>query len=188
MAILGVRKFIKSKVKGALGIDSQDTSSFTESSVRITEQAAHLSEAPDIPSQPVEEAEESDVSVQQTATEKVADEPVEEKGLEERETSPEKKENVSVSLQNDDVVGEPLTMESVQEVLDDMVRPALQGDGGDISLVKIEDSNIFVQLVGACSTCPSSVMTMKMGVEALLKEEFPSMNELIEINAMENGA
>ena len=42
-------------------------------------------------------------------------------------------------------------------------------------LVKVEDENIYVRLVGACSTCPSSVMTMRMGVENLLNEEFPSL-------------
>ncbi|MEC7986298.1 MAG: NifU family protein, partial [Myxococcota bacterium] len=77
--------------------------------------------------------------------------------------------------------GPPLSMEAVQEILDEDVRPALQMDGGDISLIKIEDNNIYVKLVGACSTCPSSVMTMRMGVENLLREEFPSMNELIEV-------
>ena len=66
-----------------------------------------------------------------------------------------------------------LTTENVQEVLDDYIRPGLQSDGGDISLIKIEDDNIYVQLVGACSTCPSSIATMKMGVEMLpFKEEF----------------
>ena len=73
-------------------------------------------------------------------------------------------------------------MEAVQEILDDMVRPALQGDGGDISLVKIEENDIYVRLVGACNTCPSSIMTMKMGVEALLREEFPKMRELIQMD------
>ena len=75
------------------------------------------------------------------------------------------------------------TMDDVQEILDDMVRPALQGDGGDITLVKIEDNDVYVRLVGACNTCPSSIMTMKMGVEALLREEFPSMRELIQMDA-----
>ena len=77
--------------------------------------------------------------------------------------------------------GRPLTPEEVQEVLDDDVRPALQMDGGDIELIKVADNNIYVKLVGACSTCPSSVMTMRMGVENLLREEFPSLNELIEV-------
>jgi Fe-S cluster biogenesis protein NfuA len=70
----------------------------------------------------------------------------------------------------------------VQDLLDDMVRPALQADGGDISLLKIEGADIHVRLVGACSTCPSSIMTMKMGVEALLREEFPAMQNLIQVD------
>ena len=82
--------------------------------------------------------------------------------------------------EDDDTAGPPITLEAVQEILDDMVRPALQGDGGDITLLKVEDNNIHVKLVGACSTCPSSIMTMKMGVEALLREEFPSMKELVQ--------
>ncbi len=82
---------------------------------------------------------------------------------------------------SDDTAGPPIRLEDVQSILDDMVRPALQGDGGDITLIKVEDNNIYVKLVGSCSTCPSSIMTMKMGVEALLKEEFPSMRELIQV-------
>ena len=74
-----------------------------------------------------------------------------------------------------------IALDEVQEILDDMVRPALQADGGDITLVKIENNDIYVRLVGSCSSCPSSIMTMKMGVEALLKEEFPSMGELIQV-------
>ena len=74
-----------------------------------------------------------------------------------------------------------ITMEAVQSVLDDMVRPALQGDGGDIHLIAIEGNDIHVKLVGACGTCPSSIMTMKMGVETLLREEFPAMNELVQV-------
>lgn len=89
----------------------------------------------------------------------------------------------AAELSAEDVVGDALTVEAVQEILDEMVRPALQGDGGDISLIKVEDNNVYVKLVGACSTCPSSIMTMKLGVEALLKEEFPAMRELIDVGA-----
>jgi len=83
---------------------------------------------------------------------------------------------------DDDTAGPAISFDKVQEILDDMVRPALQGDGGDIRLIKVEDNNIYVKLVGSCSSCPSSVMTMKMGVEALLKEEFPMMNELVQVD------
>jgi Fe-S cluster biogenesis protein NfuA len=82
----------------------------------------------------------------------------------------------------DDVAGPALDTAAVQVILDEMVRPALQGDGGDITLLRIEKNDIYVKLVGSCSTCPSSILTMKAGVEALLKEEFPSMNQLIQVD------
>jgi Fe-S cluster biogenesis protein NfuA len=82
----------------------------------------------------------------------------------------------------DDSAGKALSLEAVKEIMDEMVRPALQGDGGDITLIKVENNDIFVKLVGACSTCPSSIMTMKKGVEALLKEEFPMMGSLIQVD------
>jgi Fe-S cluster biogenesis protein NfuA len=88
-----------------------------------------------------------------------------------------------VAAEDDDTAGPPILFDDVQALLDDMVRPALQGDGGDITLIKVEQRKIFVRLVGACSTCPSSIMTMKMGVEALLKEEFPQMEELVQVEA-----
>ena len=89
---------------------------------------------------------------------------------------------ITVAAPADDTAGPALTMEAVQEIMDEMVRPALQGDGGDITLLKVEDNDIYVKLVGSCSTCPSSIMTMKMGVEALLKEEFPVMRSLIQVD------
>lgn len=97
------------------------------------------------------------------------------------EAAPEAKAPI-VFDDDDDTVGMPLTLDNVQEILDDMVRPALQGDGGDISLVKIEDNNVYVKLVGACDTCPSATATMKLGVEALFREEFPDMRELIQVD------
>lgn len=97
------------------------------------------------------------------------------------EHAPEPGPGVAMSP-TDDTAGPPIQLEDVQSILDEMVRPALQGDGGDITLIKVEDNNIYVKLVGSCSSCPSSIMTMKMGVEALLKEEFPAMNELIQVS------
>lgn len=82
----------------------------------------------------------------------------------------------------DDEVGPPLSAAAVQVVLDEFVRPALQADGGDITLIKVESNDVYVKLVGSCSTCPSSIMTMKMGVEALFREEFPQMRELVQVD------
>lgn len=83
----------------------------------------------------------------------------------------------------EDLAGLALTVDNVEAVLEEMVRPALNADGGDITLIRIDEGDIYVRLVGACNTCPSSVMTMKMGVERLLQEEFPDMGELIQIDS-----
>jgi len=77
--------------------------------------------------------------------------------------------------------GRALNMENVQSVFDELVRPALQADGGDITLIKIADNDVHVELIGACSTCPSATVTMKLGIEQMLHDEFPELGELINI-------
>ncbi len=76
----------------------------------------------------------------------------------------------------------PMTFEAVQEIFDDMVRPALQSDGGDITLREVIGGEVRVTLVGACSTCPSSIVTMKMGIERLLEEEFADFESLVQVD------
>lgn len=75
-----------------------------------------------------------------------------------------------------------MTLDSVQAVLDDLIRPALQSDGGDCTLLKVEDDNVYLKLIGACDGCPSSTITLRMGIETVLKEEFPQMKELIQVD------
>ncbi len=55
------------------------------------------------------------------------------------------------------------------------IRPALQADGGDIELVDVVDGVVKVRLTGACGGCPMSQMTLKQGVERVLKEEVPEV-------------
>lgn len=70
-------------------------------------------------------------------------------------------------------------IEQVREVLD-LVRPALQADGGDVELVEITaDGVVKVRLKGACGSCPMSTMTLKMGIERTLKEKVPGVKEVI---------
>ena len=73
-----------------------------------------------------------------------------------------------------------MTEETVQAVLD-QIRPSLQADGGDIELVGIEDDIVKVRLSGACGGCPMSTMTLKMGVERLLKEKLPEVKEVVSV-------
>lgn len=67
------------------------------------------------------------------------------------------------------------TKEAVQEALD-MIRPALQADGGDVELVEVgEDGVVKVALQGACRGCPMSQLTLANGVERVLKEQVPDV-------------
>lgn len=63
----------------------------------------------------------------------------------------------------------------VQKVLEE-VRPHLQRDGGDVELVEITPDNVVnVRLRGACGTCPGAIMTLKGGIERLMKERIPEV-------------
>ncbi len=70
--------------------------------------------------------------------------------------------------------------EKVEATLE-TIRPALQADGGDVELVGVEDGVVTVRLVGACGSCPMSTMTLRMGVEKLLRKEVPEMTKLVAV-------
>ena len=69
----------------------------------------------------------------------------------------------------------------VEQALD-TIRPALQADGGDIELVNVGENGVVqVRLTGACSGCPMSQMTLKMGVEKTLKKIVPQVKSVITV-------
>lgn len=65
----------------------------------------------------------------------------------------------------------------VEKVLE-KIRPALQADGGDVELVDVDGGVVKVRLTGACGGCPMATVTLKNGIEALLKEEIPSIQRV----------
>lgn len=67
--------------------------------------------------------------------------------------------------------------EKVEEVLGE-IRPRLQADGGDIELIDVVDGVVKVRLQGACHGCPGAQMTLKMGVERLLREKIPDIKSV----------
>lgn len=73
-----------------------------------------------------------------------------------------------------------MTNENVKTVLD-QIRPALQADGGDVELVDVKNGIVSVRLTGACSGCPMSTMTLKMGIERLLKQKLPEVKEVVSV-------
>jgi Fe-S cluster biogenesis protein NfuA len=71
--------------------------------------------------------------------------------------------------------------EKVKDVIES-IRSMLQNDGGDIELVGIdEDKSVRVRLQGACRGCPGAAMTLKMGVERLLKERVPEVKQVVSV-------
>ncbi len=68
--------------------------------------------------------------------------------------------------------------EQIKEALNE-IRPALQADGGDIDYLGMEDGYVKVRLRGACSGCPSSTITLQMGVERAIRERVPEIKGVI---------
>ena len=72
--------------------------------------------------------------------------------------------------------------EKIKETIE-AVKPMLQSHGGDIELVGVDaDNTVRVRLQGACSGCPGAKMTLKMGVERLLKEKVPEVKEVVAVD------
>jgi Fe-S cluster biogenesis protein NfuA len=69
-------------------------------------------------------------------------------------------------------------MREIVEKALDKIRPALRADGGDIELVDVVDGVVKVRLTGACGGCPMSQMTLKMGVEKVLKQQVPEVKSV----------
>lgn len=67
--------------------------------------------------------------------------------------------------------------EEVEAALD-KIRPSLEADGGGVELVDVEDGTVKVKLTGACGGCPMSQMTLKNGIERVLKEEIPEVEKV----------
>lgn len=68
-------------------------------------------------------------------------------------------------------------VQKIEEILDRTIRPGLQGDGGDIEVVKLDGKNLIVHYEGACGTCPSATEGTLLAIEGILRDEFdPELN------------
>ena len=68
--------------------------------------------------------------------------------------------------------------EKVEEALN-KIRPALVADGGDLELIEVNDGVVKIKLTGACAGCPMSQMTLKNGIERILRQEVPEVKEVV---------
>ncbi len=85
-------------------------------------------------------------------------------------------------VSNDDVKGEKPTNETdikIAQILEEYIRPAVEGDGGAITFKSFKNGVVTVVLQGSCSGCPSATFTLKAGIEGLLKRLVPEVNEVV---------
>ena len=70
--------------------------------------------------------------------------------------------------------------EKVEATLD-RIRPVLQADGGDVELVDVKEGVVSLRLTGACKDCPMATMTLRNGIERILREEVPEIEEVVAV-------
>ena len=70
--------------------------------------------------------------------------------------------------------------DKVRAVLEE-IRPSLQADGGDVELVEVEGGVVRLRLTGACGSCPMASMTLKIGIEEVLKERVPEVRAVVSV-------
>jgi len=68
--------------------------------------------------------------------------------------------------------------EQIEAVLE-KIRPSLVADGGNVEFVEVNDGVVKLKLTGACAGCPMSTMTLKNGIERILKQEIPEVKEVV---------
>ena len=86
----------------------------------------------------------------------------------------------AVQLQQETVQDDPVVAQII-EILDDRVRPAVANDGGDIVFDRFENGILFLHMRGACAGCPSATMTLKQGIENLMKHFVPEVQEVRQV-------
>ena len=73
------------------------------------------------------------------------------------------------------------TASKIRKIIDTEIRPAVAMDGGDISFERFENGVVYLNMIGACSGCPSSTMTLKMGIQNRLQQEIPEILDVVPI-------
>ena len=82
------------------------------------------------------------------------------------------------------IITDKIILDKIEVALQE-IRPFLQDDGGDINFIELTDQWVVkVKLVGACSSCNISMMTLKNGVEVAIKRAVPEVKEVVEISSL----
>ncbi|WP_372651282.1 NifU family protein [Halobacteriovorax sp.] len=75
----------------------------------------------------------------------------------------------------------------IETLFDEQVRPALAAHGGNVEIIDIDNGKLFVKLSGGCQGCSSSSATLKDGIERMIKQAFPEIEEVVDLTDHESG-
>lgn len=75
----------------------------------------------------------------------------------------------------------------LEQLFDDQVRPALAAHGGNVEIVDLDNSTLFLRLQGGCQGCSSSTATLRDGIQTLVKQNFPEITEVIDLTDHATG-
>ena len=76
----------------------------------------------------------------------------------------------------------------VQELIDSMINPAVAGHGGFVDLIDVKDNKVYLTMGGGCQGCGAADVTLKSGIERLIKEELPEVEEVLDTTDHASGA
>jgi Fe/S biogenesis protein NfuA len=76
----------------------------------------------------------------------------------------------------------------VQELIDTMINPAIAGHGGYVDLIDVQDNRVYLQMGGGCQGCGAADVTLKSGIERLIKDELPEVVEVLDTTDHASGA
>ena len=75
-----------------------------------------------------------------------------------------------------------------QELIDTMINPAVAGHGGYVELIDVQESRVYLQMGGGCQGCGAADVTLKSGIERLIKEELPEITEVLDTTDHASGS
>ena len=78
-------------------------------------------------------------------------------------------------------------VDKIQQVLDEQINPAVAGHGGHVSLIDVKDKTVYVQLGGGCQGCGMADVTLKQGIEVMIKEAVPEIEEILDVTEHADG-
>ena len=75
----------------------------------------------------------------------------------------------------------------IDSLLEEQVRPGLAAHGGDVEVIDVDNDQVFLKLTGGCHGCSASSATLKQGIEKVIKQNFPEIEEVIDLTDHQSG-